>query len=257
MPGLTAVNVAIAGTAMAYDGTYNFGITDALDVAAYSINATLGITATKPNGAAATSTSTSANRLVNTYSTTNSTNGNITMFDENYRFPLSTDFSVIPGGITGNWTSPTALSNGNLQLFDSKWTYPAINFTSGYLPVQGGGVNYSTFSGDQVAVWAVNIGVAHSSMSIVFTGVTVANVSADGTGSLNVDVRLPSETAWLDAGRAFGDGNGCQVGTSSGSTFNLSFGAKTSTNSGGIVFIRVTLRSSGAARATQMVVTGT
>jgi hypothetical protein len=179
------------------------------------------------------------------------------MFDENYRFRLTTDFSVIPPSVTGDWTSSTALSNGNAQLYDSKWTYPAINFTSGYLPVQGGGVNYSTFSGDQVVVWGKIIGLSHSSMQIVFTGLSVTDISADGTGNLNLDVRLPSETGWLDAGRAFGDGNGCQLGTSSGSTLNLSFGTKTSSNSNGIVFIRATLRNSSAARASQMVIAGT
>lgn len=259
MQGLTQVSLTIAGASFPYDGTYNFGITDALDLASvYSINAKLDMTATKPNGAVGTSASSLANRLVNTYSTTQSTNGNITMFDENYRFPLSADFSVIPGSITGNWTSSTALTNGNAQLYDSRWTYPTINFTSGYLPAQGGSTNYSTFSGDQVVVWAVNIAVAHSSMSIVFNaGFNITSISAAGAGTLNVEVRLPSETLWLDAGRAFGDSNGCQLGSSNLNNLYLSFGTKTSSNSGGIVFIRVTLRGTGAARASSMVVTGT
>ena len=258
MNGLSTVNVAIGGATFAWNGIYTFNPTGvALNASnVYSLNSRLTLTATKPSGTAASGTSSTQNRFVNTYSTTNSSNGDLTMFDENYRFPTSTDFSVIPGSITGNWTSSTALSTGNAQLYDSTWYYPSINFTSGYLPAQGGGTNYSSFSGDQVVVWGQNIGVAHSSMRIVFTGIVYTDISPVGSGSLNLEIRLPTATGWLDAGRDYGDGAGCRLGSSSGSTLNLTFGTASSSTSSGVVFIRVTLRTSSAARASRMVVSG-
>jgi len=261
MSGISSVDVPIDGSSFAYNSAFNLSVSGvAISVSnVYSINATLSVTARKPSTKTATSTSSTENRLINTYSSTYSTNGNIYMFDENYRWLLSTDFSVIPvnySNPTGNWNSSLALSNGNLMLYNSVWDYPNINFTSGYLPAQSGN-NYSTFSGDQVAVWAVNIGVAHSSMSIVFTGILYTAISAVGSGSLNFEVRLPGESNWLDAGRAFGDGNGCRLGSSSGSTLNMSFGTMTSTNSSGVVFMRVTLRNTSTGKASRMQVSGT
>jgi hypothetical protein len=260
MPAMASVNIAIPGATFAYNGIYNFAVTDALDTAnVYSIDARLTIVATKPAGTTASKGTPSQNRLVNTYSTTNSTNGDITMFDEGYRWKLSTDFSVIPANYsnpTGDWTSSAVLTNGNGQLYNSTWNYPSINYSSGYVPVQA--ANYSAFSGDQVIVWATNIGTAHSSMRIVFTGIVYTNIAASGTGDLNVEVRLPTETAWLDCGRSFGDGNGCRNdGGSSGTTLALTFGTSTSTNSNGVVFVRVTLRNTSAALASRMVITGT
>lgn len=264
MPALASVNIAIPGATFAYNGTYNFVVTDALDTAnVYSIDARLTIVATKPAGTAASKVTASQNRLVNTYSTTYSTlvdgTGNITMFDEGYRWKLSNDFSLIPANYanpTGDWTSSTALSNGNGQLYNSTWNYPSINYTSGYVPAQA--VNYSAFSGDQTIVWATNIGTAHSSMRIVFTGINYTDIAAYGTGNLNIEVRLPTETVWLDCGKSFGDGNGCRNdGGSSGATLALTFGTYTSTNSNGVVFIKVTLRNSSAAKASAMVITGT
>jgi len=180
------------------------------------------------------------------------------MIDETYRWQLTTDMSSIPvnySNPTGDWTSSALLVNGNGQLYDTRWTYPSINYTTGYLPVQT--ANYSGFSGDQRILWAVNIGVAHSSMSIVFTGINYTDISPSGTGNLNLEIVLPSVTGWLDGGKAFGNGNGCQVGTSSGNTLNLTFGTSSSSGSNGVVFIRVTLRNASAARASRMVVTGT
>ena len=181
------------------------------------------------------------------------------MFDEKYRWKLSNDFSLIPGNYanpTGDWTSSTVLSNGNGQLYNSTWYYPSVNYSLGYLPAQA--ANYSGFAGDQVIVWATNIGVAHSSMRIVFSGINFTDISPDGFGNLNMSIRLPNETVWLDCGRSFGDGNGCRNdGGSSGTVLALTFGTYTSTNSSGVVFIKVTLKNSSAAKASSMVITGT
>lgn len=261
MSGINSVNITINGSSFAYNDVYNMSVSAVAINASniYDINAILSVIARKPSGKTATSNSSTANRLINTYSTTYSTNGNIYMVDENYRWLLSTDFSIIPGNYsnpTGNWDSSQPLTNGNAILYNSVCDYPTINYTSGYLPTQTG-TNYSTFSGNQVAVWAVNIGVAHSSMSIVFTGILYTAISAVGTGNLNLELRLPSESDWLDAGKAFGDGNGCRLGSSSGSTLNASFGTMTSTNSSGVVFIRVTLRNTSAGEISRIQTSGT
>jgi hypothetical protein len=259
MPGVNNVDIAIAGTSISYNQSYSLSTTGtAINASSvYNIDARLTVTARKPSGTSNASTSASVNRLVNTVSATNSTNGNITMYDENYRFPLTTNFALIPGSITGNWVSSAALTNGNAILYNATWNYPLINYTIGYVPAQGVGTDYSTFSGDQVVVWGQNIGLAHSGMSIVFTGISYTDISEVGAGNLNLEVRLPSVTGWFDAGRAFGDGAGCRLGSSSGSTLNMSFGVFSSSDSNGIVFIRVTLRNSSAAKASAMVVSGT
>ena len=258
MPGLTATNVPIPGSSFAYNQSYNLSPLVSLNAVAYSINAQLTVTGTKPDGLSATGISASENRLVNTYSSVYSTNGNITMFDERYRYQLSNNFGVIPANYSdpvGDWISSALLTNGNGQLYNSTWYYPRLNYTAGYLPSQA--ANYSSFSGDQVIIWAANIGVAHSSMRIVFTGMNYTSISPVGLSNLNVEIRLPSVTGWLDCGRDFGDGNGCRVGTSSGPTLNLTFGTSSSSGSNGVVFIRVTLRNSSAATSSAMVITGT
>jgi len=262
MPGIPSTDIAIAGNSFAYNSQYNMSLVGVpISVASvYNINAMATITARKPSGKNAVSTSVTANRLINTYPLTYSTNGTIYMLDENYRWLLSTDFSAIPGNFsnpTGNWNSSSALPNGNILLYNNTWNYPNINFTSGYLPAQGGGTNYSTFSGDQVAVWATNIGVAHSGMNLIFTGIVLTDISAAGLGNLNVELRLPNETGWIDVGRPFGDGNGCRLGSSTGSTLNITFGTYTSTNSNGVIFIRVTLRNASASKASRMIISGT
>jgi len=261
MPGFNNVDVAINGASFAYNQVYSLSTTVALNASnSYSINAVGTVVGRKPNGSSTTGVSASNNVLVDTYSPTYSTGGNITMFDENYRFPLSTNFSVVPGSVTGNWTSSAPLTNGNGQLYNSVWAYPTLNFTSGYLPAQGGGTNYSAFTGDQTIVWGVNIGTGYSNVQVVFAGMNYTSISPDHNGNLNFDVRLPSATGWLDGGRPFGsfsgDSTGCQLGSSSGNTLQLTFGLSSTSYSSGVVFIRVVLKNASAAQASQMVITG-
>jgi hypothetical protein len=261
MPGFSSVDVAINGASFAYNQVYSLSTTVALNASnSYSINAVGTVVGRKPNGSSTTGVSVSNNVLVDTYSPTYSTSGNITMFDENYRFPLSTNFSLVPGSVTGNWTSSAPLTNGNGQLYNSVWAYPTLNFASGYLPAQGGGTNYSTFTGDQTIVWGVNVGTGYSNVQIVFGGMNYTSISPDHGGNLNLDVRLPSATGWLDGGRPFGsfsgDSTGCQLGSSSGNTLQLTFGLSSTSYSSGVVFIRVVLKNASAAQASQMAITG-
>jgi hypothetical protein len=259
MSGISTQNVAINGASFAYNQQYDFTATNALTSSnVYSINARMIITATKPSGTTASSTSASENRLINTYSTSYSTNCNIAMIDERYRWQLTTNFNLIPTNYsnpTGDWTSSNALLNGNGQLYNNTWWYPNINYTSGYLPAQT--ANYSAFSGDQTIVWACNIGT-HSSMNIIFTGINYTDISPVGSGSLNMEIILPTGTGWLDCGKSFGDGSGCRNdGGSSGTTLALTFGTHSSSESSGVVFIRATLKDSSCAKASLMTISGT
>jgi hypothetical protein len=82
-------------------------------------------------------------------------------------------------------------------------------------------------------------------------------MSAVGTGNLNIEVRLPNVTPWLDCGKSFGDGSGCRNDTdSSNSNLALTFGTSSSTDSSGVVFIRAILKNSSAAKASRMSITG-
>ena len=268
MPALSPVNLTISGATFPFDGTYNFAITDSLDIYnVYSIDARLQILATKPSGLNNSKTTPSQNRLVNTYSSTYSTNGNIYMYDEYYRWQLSNNFGLVPGSYlnpTGDWVSANLLISGNGQLYAGTWYYPRLNYTTGYLPSPQS-ANYSSFSGDQTIVWATNIGLSHSSMSINFTGIAnvKTSITAEGTGSLNVSIRLPSISSglfsdWADGGKDFQVGNGCRVNNlSSGSLLALTFGTNSSSDSTGVVFIRVILKNTSAALASRMVITGT
>jgi hypothetical protein len=260
LTGIPIQNISINGATFAYNQVYDYTTNMSISLAnAYSINARLAITATKPDGIFTTSQSASQNRLVNTYSTTFSTNGNIYMIDENYRWQLSNNFNLIPGNFnnpTGDWLSSNLLVNGNGQLYNATWWYPNINYTSGYFPAQT--ANYSAFSGDQVIVWACNIGTAHSSMRIVFTGILYSDIIQSGSGTLNLEIILPAESSWLDCGKSFGNGNGCRNDSgSSGSTLALTFGTHSSTGSNGVVFIRATLKNASCPKASAMIISGT
>ena len=259
MPGLTSVNKTINGSSFAYDQTYELADTGvALNAAnVYDINARLTVIGTKPNGSLTGSTGATTNALVNTYPTT-STNCNIYMIDEYYRMPLFVDFSLILP-ITGLWTSSDPLVNGDGQLYNNGWVYPSINFESGYLPAQQSGTNYSSgFSGNQSVAWGCNIGVAHSSCTITFTGMNYTSISPYTTGDLNVMIRLPTETVWLDCGRSFGDGIGCRNDLgSSGSVLACTFGTASSTGSTGVMYIAVIMRTASAATASKLTIVGT
>ena len=250
----------IDGSTFAHDGTYVVNdVNQAIGYSnVYSIDARLQVIGQKPSGITVSQLSPSENRLVNTYPTELSVLNDYSPFDEYYRLPASWNFDATPAGnLYGNWNSSTLLSNGNAMLYNGKvWAYPNINFSSGYLPVQS--ADYTSFSGDQGIYWGFNIGNAHSSATIYLPGLTNVNtqISAAGTGNLNIQLKLPGVSAWLDCGRSFGDGPGCRVGTSSGSTLNVSFGLLSTTSSSGYVYMWVTVKNNSAAQAVSIQMVG-
>jgi hypothetical protein len=213
-----------------------------------------------PYGSYSSASSISEKRLVDAYLST-STDIIEYFDDEDYRLPdndgsaYPNNYDSIPGSITGVWTSSTVLSDGEAQVYNGGLFFPEINFTSGYLPTQQVGTNYSTFSGDQVYLRAIyDFGNTHNAGSLELQGLVNADVGAVGTGAINVEIRLPgvlpTATEWLDLGSTFfsgsftgSQGDGCRT-SQSGSTWGWTSGTFGTSNSGWMIIVRVTFRNS-------------
>lgn len=225
-----------------------------------SNNARITLTPSDPYGSYTTSQSASSNILVSTFATIgNSTAISENFRDENYRLPLSFDSSSTVLTVTGQWTSSDALTNGNCQQYFTGTTthalvYPTINFTTGYIPTQTGR-NYSTFTGNQQYARAFVPSVNKTGITLTINGVGTSTIGSLGTNNVNIEVKLPTQTGWLDAAVAYNsglgvasDGLGCLSGSiayaSGNATMTLTFGGKTTGDAGGRMYIRVTMRNS-------------
>lgn len=213
-----------------------------------SSNSRLTVTAQKPWGTPATANSVSQNRLVDAYTSTST--DLIEYFDDEIYRLLPGAYGAIPGAITGQWSSSTALSNGNSEVYSGQLLYPAINFSSGYLPVQS--VNYSAFSGNQVYYRALRSPSSTPKSAGVLRILSLSNVDIGqvGSGAVNVEIKLPSQTGWMDLGRDYNsgtftgvDGDGCRTAQSS-SDWSWTSGTFTTALSGYMIIIRVTFRNS-------------
>jgi len=170
--------------------------------------------------------------------------------DENYRLPAG-DYDTIPGAISGLWDSTGLLSNGQALQYAGNLQYPTVNLTA----KSPAGPNYSTgFSGNQVYYRAFRkSGSAASSVALSLTGLVGANVGIVGSGNINVEVKLPTQTGWLDAAKPFDagtfgngpDGTGC-LATQSGIIWSLTFGGKSTANSGYMIIVRITFRTANS-----------
>ena len=170
--------------------------------------------------------------------------------EEVYRLPNGS-YDTIPGSITGNWNSQTTLTNGQALVYDLQIqsANSTHNFTT-YLP--SGNPNYSSFSGDQIFLRSFYDVLAHSSVVLTITGISSSDLSSLGSGNVNIEVKLPTQTGWLDAGTLFSaatftgiDGDGCQASKTNGSV-SLTFGTFSTANSGGIIIVRFTFRNTNA-----------
>jgi hypothetical protein len=175
----------------------------------------------------------------------------------------SGDYITVPGSITGNWTSANVLDPGNALVYDEQVQYPNIDLSSGILPVQPSGRNYTSsngFTGDQVYCRAFYKNESNGSVNINLGGFNVSNISQVGSGSVNIEVKLPSETEWLDAAISLDPGTfngtagqGCQnVGGTSGNTLALTFGGRYTVESGGMIIVKVTFRTGATQIITSM-----
>lgn len=220
-------------------------------------NARLSVTPRDPYGSYTTLQSPSNNVMVSTFSDgINGQSSDTTDYfsDEYYRLPLSFDFSSATAAITGQWDSTAALSSGNAQCFIISdnvhgLKYPQINFSS-YLPA---GANYSAFTGNQSYARCFVSSMSRTNTQIILGGIS-GGISQVGSGDINVEVKLPTQTAWLDCAKPYSsadgvavDGNGCLSGSISyggNATINVTFGGKATIDSNMRMYIRVTLRNS-------------
>lgn len=176
----------------------------------------------------------------------NSTNLYDVFRDEVYRLPSSYTFDAIPGALPKNlFPSNSVLGAGDLQVYNGALRYPSINFASGYLPV---GPNYSGAVGDRTYYRFFYIASPKSSGTLKVSGITLADLGVN----VEVDIKLPTQTAWLylsnpydDAEDKQSDGHGCRVGAS-GDTFQWSVGTISTLNSGYYIWVRVTVKAAGS-----------
>ena len=212
-----------------------------------------------PYGSYTSKTSASQNLLISTYPDgAEGVSDNVREYfsDEYYRLPLSHDFDSKTNDITGQWDSSAALTNGNAQCYLNSsnvhaLVYPSINFTSGYSPSQT--VDYSGFSGDQKYARCFIAPSNKTSVTLEIGGIS-GGIGQLGTGDINIEIKLPTQTAWLDAAKPYDsaegaddDGDGCLNGSieySGGKAIlHLTFGGKTTGDSNQRMYIRVTLRN--------------
>jgi hypothetical protein len=212
-------------------------------------------------GSYSNSVSPSQGLLVSTFQDGNSgqsSNSTEYFTDEYYRLPLNSDFDSTNDTITGQWDSQSILTNGNAQCFFASdgsahaLAYPQEDFTTNFVPSQT--ADYSSFSGDQIYVRAFLPSSNKTSILVTLHGIS-GGIDQVGSGDFNVEVKLPTQTGWLDGGKPFSssagvdnDGDGCLSGSISYSngnaSFTLTFGGKTTGDSGDRAFIRLTLRNS-------------
>lgn len=170
--------------------------------------------------------------------------------EEDYRLPNGS-YNTVPSGITGNWNSQTTLINGQALVYNLRIQSAdgAHDFTT-YLPA--GNPDYSAFSGNQVYLRAFYDSLAHSSVILTISSIGVSDLGALGTGNVNLEIKLPTQTGWLDAGTDYSaatftgiDGDGCKVNMTNGS-ISITFGTFSSINSGGMFIVRLTFRNTNA-----------
>lgn len=199
-----------------------------------------------PFGAGGSGQSISEQRMIDTYGIT-STDVYEDFVDENRRLQPGA-YNAIPGAITGQWTSSNLLSNGNAQVICCNGLiYPDTDYSSGYLPSQA--ADYSGFTGNQLYFRAFrHSGITHNSGRLDVTGI----VSSDLNTNVKLEMKLPTQTGWLDLGTVFNDaiftgadGDGCYTGpvSQSGSTLRINWtcGTFATVNSGYMYILRVTL----------------
>ena len=207
-----------------------------------------------PFGTHATVNSPSQNLLLSTFG--NSASATDEPFnDESYRLPRSWDAEDKTTAVTGHWDSTAHLANGDAQQFiivdnDHGLVYPGTDFT-GHLPANT--ADYSAFTGIQQYLRAFLASAPKASIQLKLHGVA-AGIGQIGAGDLNVEVKLPTQTGWLDCARPFdgsagvaNDGDGAMVGSISYSgghaILDVTFGGKSTYDANGRMLIRITQRN--------------
>lgn len=224
-----------------------------------STNSRGTVIASKPGRTSASGQA--AAKLTDTYSST-STVLDESFDDEDYRLPdndgsvYPNNYDTVPDYLTGNWSSSYDLLDGEAVVFHGS-LYPPTNSKFDFGGSFGDfsladpvGPDYSTLTADAVYLRAFkDDGDPHSNGILKLTGLATADVSPVGTGNVNVEIKLPTETGWLDLGTPFNvatftgaDGDGCRS-TQSGDDWNMSFGTFSTADSDYTIIVRVTIKN--------------
>ena len=238
-------------------GTTNFVATTLANIR--SVSMTTGITINKPGRSANQVTIFSPNKLIDSFSDS-STVLNEPFDDENYRLPdndgnaYPDNYDTVPVSLTGNWTSESDLIDGEAAVFHGS----LYHGSSSSLPSGGnfstmspsGSPDYSGFTSDAVYLRAFkDAGNPHNNGILELVGLTSSDVSPVGSGDVNVEIKLPTETGWLDLGKIFNvatftgiDGDGCQT-AQSGDDWSFTFSTFSTADSDFTIIVRVTIRN--------------
>ena len=176
--------------------------------------------------------------------------------DEHYRMPLGA-MDEIPGSITGLWTSSNSLTNGNAQVF-GVLIYPVTDFSAGHFPATGQ-PNYSIgFTGFQKYVRALRENnEPHNSGTLRLDGFALSDI--EPSGDIKVEIKLPTQTGWLDLGLPYNagtftgaDGDGCRTEVENGDEFSWTAAQFSTADSGYMIMVRITLKNSSAPALNEM-----
>jgi hypothetical protein len=196
---------------------------------------------------------------------------------EGYRLNNSTSFDTISSVTSDIWNSQSSLLNTNqnaLQVADGRLLYPSFNFSgagssTNTNPNWGSNPrDYRTcktntnlpIRGTQNRTWTREFNIGPTSWSVFnmkivwFNTNWVKTTTSISSNSCQLEIKLPGTsgkvTGWLDAANPLDpnsdlttDGKGCldgDVPTSSNGTWIVNLGNKSTSNSGGVVLVRIT-----------------
>ena len=256
------------GDLFSYVAPYTIDMGDVLNE-----NARITIYGRDPFSDGVPAQSISENRMVNTYGV-EATATDEPFIDENRRLSHFTvqgnnaspvdQFDAIPGAITGVWTSATILDDGEALLFNNALTFPTQNFPVGYLPAQVGN-DYSAFAASQYYIRAIyENGVPHSSGKIELLGWLLATFDTTGAPTAKIEIKLPTQTGWLDLGTPYNafaftgvDGDGCRTDQNDVThRYDWTSGVFSTAFSGDMYIIRITLLNAAVPALTNLQETG-
>jgi len=208
-------------------------------------------------GNVTSSGTTSYNLLVDT----NSDNSSVlsqTFRGETRRYLTSSDFSSI--SLSPNYTSSSSLLTltSELQCYNDRLVYPSYNF-SGVANGPAGNPNYSTCTGSRYfyGYFTNTTGTANFRFTLSGSGLTLVDINTFSNSSAHVtlEIRLPSQTGWLDTMQAYqtgqwNDGDGCYSSSLGNDTtipttnLGVTVGTKSTANSGNRIYFRIQIASS-------------
>ncbi len=158
--------------------------------------------------------------------------------DEDHRLPLTTNFDVLVGSITGNFASATSLLDGSrtneLQVYNhedllnkNQLRQPGFDYTTAFNP--SGNPDYSSLSAgllfQYVRVYQASVDKSNGVLSV--PGLLETDVNNALLSNVLIDVKVPTKTVWLSLNKPFSlstftagadivggaDGEGCRINT--------------------------------------------